>query len=177
VTATPERADGLDVRRWFDGRTAAELRLWEALERQLLAPFQYFGIHDDVDLSRLRWKRGQGYDQTELGNLYTGHHARARLILQAVRDKVDVARMRAIGFCVSIGHAQFMADRFARAGVRALALTAATDTTARRDAIERLKRGDLRALFTVDLFNEGVDIPDVDTILLLRPAESATIFL
>lgn len=78
LTATPERADGQDVRRWFDGRTAVELRLWEALERQLLAPFQYFGVHDEVDLSTLRWKRGQGYDHTELGNLYTGHHARAR---------------------------------------------------------------------------------------------------
>ena len=177
LTATPERADGLDIRRWFDGRTASELRLWEALERQLLAPLQYFGIHDDVNLTHLRWKRGQGYDQNELGNLYTGHHARARLILQAVRDKVDAGKMRAIGFCVSIGHAQFMADRFTQAGIPALALTSRTDTARRREAIDRLKRGDLKAVFTVDLFNEGVDIPSVDTILLLRPTESATIFL
>jgi hypothetical protein len=177
LTATPERADGRDVRRWFDGRTAVELRLWEALERQLLAPFQYFGIHDDVDLSALRWRRGQGYDKAQLGNLYTGHDARARLILQAVRDKVDLNRMRAIGFCVSVGHAQFMADWFVRAGIAARALTAETDLTSRREAIDLLRRGELSVLFTVDLFNEGVDLPTVDTILLLRPTESATIFL
>jgi superfamily II DNA or RNA helicase/HKD family nuclease len=177
LTATPERADGQDVRHWFDGRTAVELRLWEALERQLLAPFQYFGIHDDVDLSTLSWRRGQGYDQSELGNLYTGHDARARLILQAVRDKVDVNRMRAIGFCVSIGHAQFMSDWFTRAGLPARALTSRVDAAGRRESIALLERGELKAIFTVDLFNEGVDLPTVDTILLLRPTESATIFL
>ena len=90
LTATPERTDGGDVRQWFDGRTAVELHLWEALERQLLAPFQYFGLHDDVDLSQLRWKRGQGYDPAELDSVYTGNDARARLVLQAVRDTVDV---------------------------------------------------------------------------------------
>ena len=177
LTATPERADGQDVRHWFVGRTAVELRLWEALERQLLAPFQYFGIHDDVDLSTLRWKRGHGYDHTELNNVYTGHDARARLILQAVRDKVDAHRMRAVGFCVGIAHAQFMADWFNRAGVPAQVVTADTDPAARRTAIDMLRRGQLSALFTVDLFNEGVDIPAIDTILLLRPTESATIFL
>jgi superfamily II DNA or RNA helicase/HKD family nuclease len=177
LTATPERADGQDVRRWFDGHTAVELRLWEALERQLLVPFQYFGIHDDVDLSTVRWRRGQGYDATVLGNLYTGHHVRARLILRAVRDKVDVNRMRAIGFCVSVGHAEFMADRFTHAGIPARALTSRTSTADRRETTALLERGDLKAVFTVDLFNEGVDLPTVDTILLLRPTESATIFL
>jgi superfamily II DNA or RNA helicase/HKD family nuclease len=177
LTATPERTDGRDVRRWFDGRTAAELRLWEALERQLLAPFQYFGIHDDVDLSRLRWKRGQGYNHTELGNLYTGHDARARLVLKAVQETADIQRMRAIGFCVSIGHAEFMADTLNKAGIPATALTSRVDRPQQRTAIEQLRRGDLRILFTVDLFNEGIDLPSVDTILLLRPTESATIFL
>jgi superfamily II DNA or RNA helicase/HKD family nuclease len=177
LTATPERADGQDIRHWFDGRTAVELRLWEALERQLLAPFQYFGIHDDVDLTALRWKRGLGYHQTDLDNLYTGHDARARLVLNAVRNTVDVGQMRCIGFCVSIGHAQFMADRFARAGIPARALTSRDDSVGRQQAIEQLKRGELKVVFTVDLFNEGVDLPTVDTILMLRPTESATIFL
>ncbi|MGC9670648.1 DUF3427 domain-containing protein [Planosporangium sp. 12N6] len=177
LTATPERADGQDIREWFDGRTSVELRLWEALERQLLAPFQYFGIHDDVDLSAIRWKRGQGYDQGELSNLYTGHHARARLILQAVRDKVDVNQMRALGFCVSIPHAEFMADWFQRAGVPALAVTSRLDATGRHEAVQKLMTGQVKALFTVDLFNEGIDLPAVDTILMLRPTESATVFL
>ncbi|MFI6758978.1 DUF3427 domain-containing protein [Micromonospora sp. NPDC050417] len=176
LTATPDRADGGDVRRWFDGQTAVELHLWEALERQLLAPFQYFGLHDEVDLSTLAWKRGQGYETADLHRVYTGNDARARTILQAVRDKVDVNSMRALGFCVSIGHAEFMADWFTRAGVPARAVTS-RNPTHRRALIEAFKSGEVRVLFTVDLFNEGVDLPMVDTILMLRPTESATIFL
>jgi superfamily II DNA or RNA helicase/HKD family nuclease len=177
LTATPERSDGQDVRRWFGGRTAVELRLWEALERQLLVPFHYFGIHDDIDLTVVPWRRGRGYDQRQLGNLYTGHEARVRLIMQALRDKVDVTRMRALGFCVDINHAEFMAERFVRAGVPALALTSAPGAPDREAAVRRLESGDLRVIFTVDLFNEGVDVPSVDTVLLLRPTESATVFL
>ncbi|WP_342670934.1 DUF3427 domain-containing protein [Micromonospora inyonensis] len=177
LTATPDRADGGDVRRWFDGRTAVELHLWEALERQLLAPFQYFGLHDDVDLSHLRWKRGQGYERTDLEGVYTGNDARARIVLRAVRDAVDVGRMRALGFCVSIGHAEFMADWFTRHGVPSAAVTSGVDRPAQHGLLRDFRTGRLRVLFTVDLFNEGVDLPMVDTILMLRPTESATIFL
>ncbi len=178
LTATPERADGLDVRVWFDGRTAVELRLWEALERGLLAPFQYFGLHDETDLQTVRWKRGTGYDTAELTNVYTGHDARVRIILQALLDKVtDVARMRALGFCVSIEHAEFMARRFNDAGIPARAVTANTPQAERRASLEDLRRRDVNILFTVDLFNEGVDVPEVDTVLFLRPTESATVFL
>ncbi|MEV4820527.1 DUF3427 domain-containing protein [Micromonospora sp. NPDC049274] len=177
LTATPDRADGADVRRWFDGHAAVELHLWDALERQLLAPFQYFGLHDDVDLSQVTWKRGQGYDLSELTTLYTADHARARTVLRAVREKVDVARMRALGFCVSIGHAEFMADWFNRHNVPAAAITSAVDRLTQKTLLRDFKAGKLRVLFTVDLFNEGVDLPMVDTILMLRPTESATIFL
>ncbi|PZG21460.1 DUF3427 domain-containing protein [Micromonospora craterilacus] len=177
LTATPDRADGGDVRRWFDGRAAVELHLREALDRQLLAPFHYFGLHDDVDLSQLGWKRGQGYDRAELEGVYTGNEARARLVLRAVRDIVDAGRMRALGFCVSIGHAAFMADWFTQHGVPSAAVTSEVDRPAQRALIQDFKAGKLRVLFTVDLFNEGVDLPMVDTILMLRPTESATIFL
>ncbi|MFC5943331.1 DUF3427 domain-containing protein [Micromonospora harpali] len=177
LTATPDRADGGDVRRWFDGRAAVELHLWEALERQLLAPFQYFGVHDEVDLSHLRWRRGQGYDPGELGAIYTGDDARARLILRAVRDTVDVGRMRALGFCVSIGHAEFMADWFTSHGVPSAAVTSRADRSAQHGLLRDFRAGKLRVLFTVDLFNEGVDLPMVDTVLMLRPTESATVFL
>ncbi|MFE0530774.1 DUF3427 domain-containing protein [Micromonospora parva] len=177
LTATPDRTDGGDVRRWFDGRAAVELHLWDALERQLLAPFQYFGLHDDVDLSQVTWKRGQGYDLAELNGLYTGNHARARSVLRAVADKVDVGRMRALGFCVSIGHAEFMADWFRQHGVEAAAVTSGVDRSTQKGMLRDFKAGKLRVLFTVDLFNEGVDLPMVDTILMLRPTESATIFL
>jgi superfamily II DNA or RNA helicase/HKD family nuclease len=177
LTATPERSDGQDVTHWFGGHIAVELRLWEALERQLLAPFQYFGIHDEVSLSGIQWKRGQGYNHAELENLYTGSDARARLILQAVYDTVDVGPMKAIGFCVGVEHANFMAAQFNRAGIPARSLTGNVDSTERHAAIEQLKRGQLKVIFSVDLFNEGVDVPAVNTILLLRPTESATIFL
>ncbi|MBW4705055.1 DUF3427 domain-containing protein [Micromonospora sp. RL09-050-HVF-A] len=177
LTATPDRADGGDVRRWFDGRAAVELHLWEALERQLLAPFQYFGVHDDTDLSHLRWRRGQGYDLADLDGVYTGDDARARIILKAVRDTVDTGRMRALGFCVGIGHAEFMADWFTRHGVPSATVTSRADRAERDRLLREFKAGKLRVLFTVDLFNEGVDLPMVDTILMLRPTESATIFL
>lgn len=178
LTATPERADGLDVRVWFGGRTAVELRLWEALERGLLAPFQYFGLHDDTDLRTVRWKRGTGYDAAELTNVYTGHHARTRIILQALLDKVpDVARMRCLGFCVSINHAEFMADQFNKAGIPSRAVTSRALPEERKAGLAALRCRDVNALFTVDLFNEGVDVPEIDTVLFLRPTESATVFL
>jgi superfamily II DNA or RNA helicase/HKD family nuclease len=177
LTGTPERADGENILEYFDGRIAAELRLWEALDRALLCPFQYFGVHDEVDLSRVRWKRG-GYDLTELGNLYTGHHARAALILSAIERTVANPRtMRALGFCVSVGHAQFMAAEFLRAGLPALAVSAATRREDREQALRDLKSGKINVLFAVDIFNEGVDVPEIDTVVFLRPTESATVFL
>lgn len=177
LTATPERHDGRDVRRWFDGRTAYEMRLWDALDRGLLAPFHYFGLHDSVDLSHVRFTRGR-YDDAELDGLYTGNHARAGLILHQVHRTVgDPRRMRALGFCVSVQHARFMATRFDQAGIPSVAVTGDSGTAEREAAIRRLETGELNALFTVDLFNEGVDIPKVDTVLFLRPTESATVFL
>src|SRR4051794_7678467 len=170
LTATPERTDGADVRAWFDGRTAVELRLWEAIDRGLLAPFQYFGIHDDVALDGLTWRRGRGYDMTELSNVYTGDDHRVRLILQAIKDKVeDPGRMRALGFCVSIEHARFMAERFTRAGIPSVAITSETSSAERDGALKALDARQVNALFTVDLFNEGIDLPSIDTVLFLRP--------
>src|SRR3954449_13449714 len=178
LTATPERTDGADVREWFDGRTAVELRLWEALEQGLLAPFQYFGLHDDVALEQVRWRRGRGYDVAELTNVYTGDDHRVRLVLQALRDKVeDPGRMRALGFCVSIQHAEFMAQRFTEAGIPSRAITAQTSREERVAALAALRDRAVNVLFTVDLFNEGLDLPTVDTVLFLRPTESATVFL
>lgn len=144
----------------------------------LLAPFQYFGFHDETDLRAVRWKRGAGYDPAELTNVYTGHHARTRIVLQALQDKVtDVGKMRALGFCVSIEHAEFMAERFREAGIAASAITSRTAPADRRAGLAALRSRNLNILFTVDLFNEGVDVPEIDTVLFLRPTESATVFL
>ncbi|MFE0276734.1 DUF3427 domain-containing protein [Streptomyces sp. NPDC058992] len=178
LTATPERMDGRNVQdEFFNGRIAAEMRLWEALENELLSPFHYFGVTDGTDLSAVAWKRGS-YDLSELSNLFTGDDARARLVVRAVMDKVsDPASMRALGFCVSVSHARFMADFFSRAGLRAVALSGESPRSDRKAALDALKSGELQVIFSVDLFNEGLDIPDVDTLLLLRPTSSATVFL
>lgn len=177
LTATPERADGAPISHWFDDRTAAELRLWHALDQQLLCPFQYFAIADGTDLRDLRWQRGR-YLQAELENLYTGDHARADKILRAVADTVeDPTAMRALGFCASIGHAEFMAREANRRGLSAQALTSDSDERTRGDVLRRLRARQINIVFTVDLFNEGVDVPEVDTVLFLRPTESATVFL
>lgn len=178
LTATPERGDGVDVaKQFFDGRTASELRLWDALDADLLVPFHYFGVSDDVDLSQLEWKRGN-YDTAQLNNLYTGNDARAAKVIRELRDKVtSTEQMRALGFCVSVQHAHYMADVFNRAGIASVAVDGSTDDADRAAALDRLRTREINCIFAVDLFNEGLDLPQVDTILLLRPTQSATIFL
>ncbi|MFF0299670.1 DUF3427 domain-containing protein [Streptomyces sp. NPDC004562] len=178
LTATPERADGLNVQdAFFKGRIAAEMRLWEALDNDLLCPFHYFGVPDGTDLRRLDWRTG-AYDQTQLGELFSADDARARIVIKQVRDKVpNPATMRALGFCVSRKHAHFMARYFREAGFEAEALDSASRPEVREEVLSRLKEGRTQVVFSVDLFNEGLDIPDVDTLLLLRPTSSATVFL
>ncbi|MFE9765650.1 DUF3427 domain-containing protein [Streptomyces sp. NPDC005808] len=178
LTATPERMDGLNVQdEFFDGRIAAELRLWEALENDLLCPFHYFGIPDGTDLTNISWQKG-AYTDRDLGNLYTGNHARARIVVKQIRDKVSSpGAMRALGFCVTKAHAHFMASFFREAGFQAVALDSDSPAGVRAQALSDLRYGKLQVIFSVDLFNEGLDIPDVDTLLLLRPTNSATIFL
>ena len=177
LTATPERTDGQSVLRWFDDRIASESRLWDALDQGLLCPFHYFGVNDGTDLSAVRFERGR-YVPGELESVFTGDHVRALRIRQAVEEFVtDPHQMRALGFCAGINHAHFMAKQFSGFGYPAMALDAGTPRDDRRTALARLRRGELRAIFAVDLFNEGVDIPEVDTVLMLRPTESATVFL
>ena len=177
LTATPERTDAQDVLAYFDGRIAFELRLWTALDQNLLAPFQYFGIADGTDLSTVEWRRG-AYDVRQLENVFTGDDVRVKRVLQALRDKIrNVGSMRALGFCVSIPHAEFMAQRFSEAGIPSLALSTNSHAETRRTALEQLRSGAIKALFAVDLLNEGIDVPDIDTVLFLRPTESATLFL
>jgi len=176
LTATPERLDGRDVTEWFEGRIAVELRLWEAIDEGFLVPFRYFGVADGVDLESISWRRG-GYAPAELSNLYTGDDLRVAKILEAIRDIVlDPGRMRALGFCVSKEHAHFMADRFSKSGVESIALTGDDSPEYRSQVLARLARGKIRCVFSVEVLGEGVDVPNVDCILLLRPTESATLF-
>lgn len=177
LTATPERSDGADILGWFGGRATYELRLWDALEQDLLCPFHYYGIADNTDLRNITWSRGD-YRINDLERLYTGNDARTRLVLNAIRDRVsDPHRMRALGFCVSIAHANYMAHAFNEQGIAASSIDANTAGTARAEAFANLRNGTIQCLFAVDIFNEGIDIPDVDTLLMLRPTQSATVFL
>jgi superfamily II DNA or RNA helicase/HKD family nuclease len=178
LTATPERMDGKSILPWFDNRIADEMRLWHAIERQYLAPFEYYGIHDGTDLASVTWSRGS-YSISELSVLYNSNRRRAELIVKEFTTIYgDYRKARALGFCVSIEHAQFMATVFNRfENITAEAVTSNTPDEQRKGAIARLRKGEVNVLFTVDLFNEGVDIPELDCLLFLRPTESSTVFL
>ena len=178
LTATPERSDGLPLLNWFDNRIAAELRLWDAIDQHRLSPFVYYGIHDGLDLRQVPWRRGGGYDVEGLSNLLTANDAWARQVLAQVVSRVDDPhRMRALGFCVSVEHARFMARVFREAGVASTAVWADSPDEERAGALADLAARRINVLFSVDLFNEGIDIPAVDTLLLLRPTDSPTLFL
>ena len=181
LTATPERMDGKNILDYFGGRIAAEIRLPEAIDRKLLCPFQYFGVTDTVDLSSLKWRTG-GYDKNELSNLYTFSglvaERRADLVVTSILKYVtDINEVKGLGFCVSIEHARFMADYFNAHGVPSMALTGDSPDEERNAAKQRLVSGEIRFIFVVDIYNEGVDIPEVNTVLFLRPTESLTVFL
>jgi DNA or RNA helicases of superfamily II len=181
LTATPERMDGKNILEYFDNRIAAEIRLPEAIDRKLLCPFQYFGVSDTTDLDELKWTRG-GYDIGELSNVYTlnayGAEKRANMIIAALNKYItDWDELKGLGFCVSVKHAQFMADHFHKSGIPAIALTGESPEELRKNAKSELEKGNIQFIFTVDLYNEGVDIPAVNTVMFLRPTESLTVFL
>ncbi len=177
LTATPERSDGLDVRRYFNDRMAADIRLGEAIDRNLLCPFHYFGVTDSVDYRNLRWERGQ-YDRRDLEHVLTGNDLRNRSVLRALREYCpDLSEVRGIGFCVGVRHAQEMSDLFNRAGIPSASLSADSSREVRDAVSAKISSGEWKFIFVVDLYNEGIDIPVVDTVLFLRPTESLTIFL
>ncbi len=181
LTATPERMDGKSILSYFNNRIAAEIRLPEAIDRKLLCPFQYFGVTDTVDLDQLKWSAG-GYDRNELSNLYTlsGMVAKRRadhVVSSLLKYVTDIDDVKGLGFCVTVEHAQFMSDYFNEHGIPSIFLTGRSPDEERQTAKKKLIDGEIRFIFVVDIYNEGVDIPEVNTVLFLRPTESLTIFL
>lgn len=180
LTATPERTNEQeDITVFFDGHISAEIRLPAALNAGLLAPFYYYGIPDNVNLSEVRWS-GHGYDIAELSRIYTQKDYRTGLILRKMQEYIgnnQLHKVRALCFCVDKNHAKFMNAKFTLAGLKTDVLTSDDDDRHRNIVKKRLQAGTINYLFVVDLFNEGVDIPEIDTILFLRPTESATVFL
>ena len=177
LTATPERMDGKGIKPDFNDRFAAEIRLEEALNQQLLAPFDYFCVTDDsVDLSRVAC-RGDAYDKSSLNSLYNGNKDRFSIIQRALENYVnDPMDCKAVCFCCSIDHAEFMARMFNEAGYKAMAVTSRNSEDIDM-ASDKLAHGEINYLCVADMLNEGIDIPEIDTVLFLRPTESLTVFL
>ncbi|MCR5070204.1 MAG: DUF3427 domain-containing protein [Prevotella sp.] len=176
LTATPERMDGEDITKDFDGTIAAEIRLDDALNKNLLAPFYYYGVTDSVDYTDVSWDKGH-YVASELSRIYSYNDARTGVILQSLQKYLDNIRdVRALCFCVDQQHAKYMASKFILSGLKADVLTS-ENSVMREPLYKKLKNKEINYLFVVDMFNEGVDIPEVDTILFLRPTESLTVFI
>jgi superfamily II DNA or RNA helicase/HKD family nuclease len=187
LTATPERLDNKDVFALCDYNLVYEVRLKEAINKGWLVPFRYYGVYDETDYSRIDYKYGR-YDEKQLEQVLN-INKRADLILQ---NYLKYSSQRALGFCANRNHAVFMAEYFVQHGIKACAVISGIITTSdsepdngikssyvmhRKEAIDRLKRAEIRVIFSVDMFNEGLDIPEVDMVMFLRPTESPTVFL
>ncbi|MBJ6727183.1 DUF3427 domain-containing protein [Geomesophilobacter sediminis] len=182
LTATPERLDGGNVAADFGNRFAAEIRLPEALEEKLLCPFHYFGIADPIAISGDQFWRNGKYDAAALENIYVLDQGRARQRVEAIltalhRYEPDVGTLKGIGFCVTIRHAEYMAEQFNQNGIKSAPFVSGIDTDQSAELLAKLRNGQLTFLFTVDKLSEGVDVPDINTVLFLRPTESLTVFL
>ncbi|MDE5977698.1 MAG: DUF3427 domain-containing protein [Turicibacter sp.] len=176
MTATPERCDDFNIFDCFDGHVALEVRLREALEENLVIPFHYFGIHDieGIDLSQVK------LDQIQEITKRLNVNERVEFILEQMElFGYDGQTRKGIGFCVSVEHAEYMAKRFNEAGVVSACLSGKNTPDERQEIIRRLEDDDdlLEMIFTVDIFNEGVDIPAINLVLMLRPTQSPIIFI
>ena len=181
LTATPERMDGKDILKYFNNHITSEIRLPEAIDRGILSPFQYFGVTDSVDLDTVTWKNGS-YDPMELQRLYTGSGGISQERASLIKDAIDryissIHDVKGLGFCVSVAHAEYMADYFNKNGISAMALTGNSSREERDTAHAKMRTGEIKIIFAVDIYNEGVDIPEINTILFLRPTESLTVFI
>lgn len=176
LTATPERMDGRNIYEICDYNVPYEISLTEAINKGMLVPFHYYGIYDETDYSGIRIVRGY-FDENELNRRYIGNVHRHDLIYKYYRK---YGSKRALGFCCSRAHAEEMAKEFCKRGVPSVAVYSNADGEYSEDrsiAIEKLKSGEIQVIFSVDMFNEGVDITSVDMVLFLRPTESPVVFL
>ncbi|MCB2300280.1 DEAD/DEAH box helicase family protein [Clostridium tagluense] len=175
LTATPERLDNKDVFALCDYNIVYEVRLKGAIDKGWLVPFRYYGVFDDTDYTKISSRNGK-YDGEELETALM-INKRADLILKHYKKYNS---KRALGFCSSRRHAEYMSKYFNENGIKACTVVSGAQTEfsmQRREAVDKLKKGELNIIFSVDMFNEGLDIPEIDMILLLRPTESPTIFL
>ena len=176
LTATPERMDGKNIYEICDYNVPYQISLKEAINKGMLVPFHYYGVYDETDYSRLRIVKGR-YDEQELNQAYIGNERRYDLIYKYYRK---YRSLRAIGFCCSRQHAEDMAKEFCQRGIASAAVYIGENgayADERNEAIRKLKDGEIRVIFSVDMFNEGVDIASLDMVMFLRPTESPVVFL
>lgn len=171
ITATPDRMDGKDVYALCDGNVAYRIHFLEAIRRGWLSPFRYFGVYDETDYSQMRWL-GTHYDEEQLAAAQLRDSMASQIFEAWSEHKIT----RTIAFCSSIRQSDYLADFFEERGISGISLHSGTVGIKRGEAIRMLAEGSLDIIFTVDLFNEGVDIPSVDTLLFVRPTESLTVF-
>ena len=172
LTATPDRSDGGDLLGLCEENLVYECDLWSGIDRGLLAPFRYFGVPDPVEYAQIPWRSGR-FDEAALTEA-VATQARAENALDQLTKR---GGKKTIGFCVSRRHADFMADFARQRGLRAVAVHSGETSAPRASALKALEDGDLDIVFAVDMFNEGVDVPSIDTVLMLRPTESPVIWL
>lgn len=171
LTATPDRMDGKDVYALCDGNVAYQLHFIEAIRHEWLSPFKYYGVYDETDYTQIRWL-GNRYDEDQLLSVQLKQSQAGKIYDAWKRHK----QTRTLGFCSSIQQADFLANYFKGLGVQALSLHSQTNEMTRAEAIRQITSGELEIIFSVNLFNEGVDIPCIDTLLFVRPTESLTVF-
>ncbi|MCM1122002.1 MAG: DEAD/DEAH box helicase family protein [Eubacterium sp.] len=176
LTATPERMDGRNIYEICDYNVPYEISLKEAINKGILVPFHYYGIYDETDYSTLHLIKGR-YDEKELNETYIGNVRRYDLIYKYY---MKYRSKRALGFCSSRQHAEEMAKEFCKRGIEAVAVYSNADgefSVERDKAIEQLRSQKIKVIFSVDMFNEGVDIASLDMVMFLRPTESPVVFL
>ena len=177
LSATPFRADGKDIRGDFGGDFTHELSLAEAIEHGHIVPFTYFGVKDDVDYSDVNW--GQG-EREQLDQILHHNGKHLQNVHQSLMEHVaDLASLRAVGFCAGLKHARAACDYFNEKGIKSIVLSGESSGEERKKAVDDIAKmsPDVHVIFTADLFNEGVDIPAVNTVLMMRPTNSPLIFL
>lgn len=177
LTATPERMDGRDILHLTDYNIAGEIRLRDALELDLLAPFHYFGVADElIDYDKVKVTQGR-FDTSDLSKKLS-INKRVDFVIEKIKHYgYDGDRLKALGFCIDIDHAVYMAGEFSKRGIRSAYITAKDSQSKRLDTLSKFREGEVEVLFSIDIFNEGIDIPEVNMLLFLRPTNSSTIFI
>ena len=176
LTATPERMDQRSIYGICDYNVPFELSLFDAINKGMLVPFHYYGVYDDTNYSDLH-RHGSRYSEADLNRKYIGNEKRVNVIIKHYNK---YRSKRALGFCATRDHAEMMAKEFCQREIPAVAVYSNAEgeySEERSKAIEQLKKGDIRVIFVVDMFNEGTDIPELDMVMFLRPTESPTVFL